>query len=72
MTCPAVHSRDCLRSREEGAVIRQLDQRGDEGCFLEEENLELDFKARFKTPEGEEVGALSIVAVGFSSQISHI
>lgn len=53
-------------------MIRQLDQRGDEGCFLEEENLELDFKARFKTPEGEEVGALYIVAVGFSSQISHI
>lgn len=41
-------------------------------CFLEEENLELDFKERFKTPEGEEVEALSIVAVGFSSQISHI
>lgn len=41
-------------------------------CFLEEENLELDFKARFKTPAREGVGALSIVAVGFSSQISHI
>lgn len=41
-------------------------------CFLEEKNLELEFEARFKTPDGEGVGALSIVAVGFSSQISHI